>query len=251
MTVTWLGWYLGPVTVVLAVIGTALLVRQSIVRGRPEILVLLATLGVPALLYLIRPAITPDHVWAMRRFLPAVIPAALLMAGWLLPRVHRAAVRRWERVGVAVLVAGVLLAPLATWGSLITTTEYGGRADQVATICAAVEGKRVVVVRNGGPPWLPTLRIMCDADVVEIGPGTTAEELAAIRRAWGGEVLVLTDTKQRLPWVDDWPGPWLSRQMARWPHSLSPSLRPVRFTTNVWLGQVLENGSVEPLPAPQ
>ena len=170
MTVIWLGWYLGPITLVLAVAGTALLLRRSIVGWRPEVLVLLATLGIPALLYLIRPAITPDQMWAMRRFLPAVIPAALLMAGWTLPRIHRAARTRGQRVGAWVLVAGVLLPPLATWGTLVVTTEYGGRADQVAQVCDAVAGKRVVVVRDGGPPWLPTLRIMCDVDVVEVGP---------------------------------------------------------------------------------
>ncbi|HSO05039.1 MAG TPA: hypothetical protein VLQ92_11195, partial [Candidatus Limnocylindrales bacterium] len=66
MTVLWLGWYLGPITLVLAVAGMALLLRGSIVGWRPEVLVLLATLGIPSLLYLIRPAITPDQVWAMR-----------------------------------------------------------------------------------------------------------------------------------------------------------------------------------------
>ena len=140
MTVTWLGWYLGPLTLVLAVAGTALLMRRSIVGWRPEVLVLLATLGIPALLYLIRPAITPDHIWAMRRFLPAVIPAALVMAGWTLPRIHRAARSRWQRIGAWVLVAGVLLPPVATWGTLVVTTEYGGRADQVAQVCDAVAG---------------------------------------------------------------------------------------------------------------
>ena len=97
MTVTWLGWYLGPLTLVLAVAGTALLMRRSIVGWRPEVLVLLATLGIPALLYLIRPAITPDHIWAMRRFLPAVIPAALLMAELLVAFVAVVVANFWAR----------------------------------------------------------------------------------------------------------------------------------------------------------
>ena len=251
MTVTWLGWYLGPLTLVLAVAGTALLMRRSIVGWRPQVLVLLATLGIPALLYLIRPAITPDHIWAMRRFLPAVIPAALLMAGWTLPRIHRAARSRWQRIGVWVLVAGVLLPPLATWGTLVVTPEYGGRADQVAQVCDAVAGKRVVVVREVGPPWLPTLRIMCDVDVVEVGPRPTAEDLAAIRDAWGGDVLVMTDARQLVPWSAAWPDPWLRARLARWPHSLYPSFSPIRFTSDIWLGTIDDDGSVTPLPPPQ
>jgi hypothetical protein len=247
MTVTWLGWYLGPLTLVLAVAGTALLMRRSIVGWRPEVLVLLATLGIPALLYLVRPAITPDHIWAMRRFLPAVIPAALLLAGWTLPGIHRAARSRWQRLGAWMLVAGVLLPPLATWGTLVVTTEYGGRADQVAQVCDAVAGKRVVVVREVGPPWLPTLRIMCDVDVVEVSPRATAEELAAIRDAWGGDVLVMTDARELVPWSAAWPDAWLRTPMARWPHSLYPSFSPIRFTSNVWLGSIEEDGSVTPL----
>ena len=250
MTVLWLGWYLGPITLVLAVAGTALLLRRSIVGWRPEVLVLLATLGIPALLYLIRPAITPDQVWAMRRFLPAVIPAALLLAGWTLPRIHRAARTRGQRVGAGVLVAGVLLPPLATWGTLVVTTEYGGRADQVAQVCQAVSGTRVIVVRDDGPPWLPTLRIMCDVDVVEVGPKATEDELAAIRDAWGGDVLVMTDARELVPWSGAWPDPWVRTPMARWPHSLYPSLAPIRYTSDLWLATIEPDGSVTPLAPP-
>ena len=250
MTVVWLFWYLGPITLVLGVAGTALLLRRSILGWRPEVLVLLATLGIPALLYLIRPAITPDQVWAMRRFLPAVIPAALLMAGWTLPRIQRAAVARWQRIGAGVLVAGVVLPPLATWGTLIVTTEYGGRADQVATVCRAVAGRPVVVVRDAGPPWLPTLRIMCDVDVVEVGPRTSAEELAQIRAVWGQDMLVLTDAGELIGWSGARPDPWLRTRMARWPHSLYPSKSPIRFTSDVWIGTVAEDGSVTPLAPP-
>ncbi|MCU0262137.1 MAG: glycosyltransferase family 39 protein [Candidatus Nanopelagicales bacterium] len=247
MTVTWLGWYLGPLTLILAVAGTALLLRRSILGWRPEVLVLLATLGIPALLYLIRPAITPDHIWAMRRFLPAVIPAALVLAGWTLPRIHRVARSRWQRIGAWALVAGVLLPPVATWGTLVVTAEYGGRADQVARVCDAVAGTRVVVVREVGPPWLPTLRIMCDVDVVEVGPRPTRGDLAAIRDAWGGEVVVFTDSRELVPWSTTWPEAWSSTPMARWPHSLYPSLSPIRFDSDLWLGTIEEDGSVTPL----
>jgi len=246
-TVTWLLWYLGPVTLVLAVVGAALLVRRSIVTWRPEILVLLATLIVPSLLYLLRPAITPDHIWAMRRFLPAVIPAVLLFAGWTVPRIARASTSRWERVGLWAVVGSMLLAPMVTWGSLVVTTEYGGRAAQVAQVCDVLQGKQVVVVREVGPPWLPTVRIMCDADVVEVGPGATAEDLASIREAWAGDVYVLTDAGDLLPWAGAAPEPWLSQRMSRWPHSLFPSLSPVRFRTDLWIGTIEQDGSVTPV----
>ncbi|MGB7982792.1 MAG: hypothetical protein WCF36_18580, partial [Candidatus Nanopelagicales bacterium] len=248
MTVTWLVWYLGPITVLLAVIGAALMLRGAVLRWRPELVVFLATVGVPALLYLYRPAITPDHIWAMRRFLPAVLPAVLLCAAWVLPAVFQASRTRGQRIGAWSLVVSILLAPLVTWGTLVTTTEYGGRADQVAEICTQVQGGRVVVVRGQSPPWLPTLRIRCDADVVEVGPDTSRAELAAIRAAWGEDVVAFTDKPDLVPWASAPSGPWLSVPMARWPHSLFPSRSPVRFDSAVWLGQIEADGSVTPLP---
>jgi hypothetical protein len=247
MTVVWLAWYLGPVTVALAAVGAAVMARRAVGERRPDLLVLLVTLGVPALLYLVRPAITPDQIWAMRRFLPAVIPAALLCAAWLLHRMLAGSRDPWLRGGAWLGAGLMVLSPLATWGTLVVTGEYRGRADQVARMCEAVDGRRVVVVRASDPPLLPTLRIVCDADVVELPGGATAAELAGIRQAWGGgEVLVATMTGEAI----DWPAgaaPTLSGRIARWPHSLYPSYSPIRFTSDLWLGTIGDDGTITPV----
>ncbi len=250
-TVTWLFWYLGPVALVLAAAAAALLARRCVVGRRPELLLMLVTLGVPSLLYLLRPSITPDQVWAMRRLLPAVIPAVLLLAGWTLPRIVRASAAGWRRAAAWVLVASVLVAPLVTWGSLVVTTEYGGRVEQVQQVCDTVRARPVVVVREYGPPWLPTVRIMCGSDVVEVRGPTDAGTLAALRDAWRGEALVLTDVGELVPWGPaGQPEPWLRLAMARWPHSLFPSGSPVRFRTDLWIASIDADGTVTPVPSP-
>ena len=55
---------------------------MSLVRGKSRLSIQVATFmfAPPALLYLWRPTITPDQVWAARRFLPAVFPAVILLA---------------------------------------------------------------------------------------------------------------------------------------------------------------------------
>jgi hypothetical protein len=143
----------------------------------------------------------------------------------------------------------MLLAPLATWGRLVLTTEYDGRAGQVAGLCELTRSARVVAVRQADPPLLPTLRIMCDADVIEV-PGPVDEAtLARIRAAWGGApVLVATYASGAVPWPAS-VGPTFSTPMARWPHTLYPSLTPVRFTSELWVGAVESDGSVTPLEA--
>jgi hypothetical protein len=258
MTLVWLSWYLGPVAVALGAIGAALLARRALADRRPELVVLLVTLGVPSLLYLVRPSITPDVVWAMRRFLPAVIPAVLLGAGWFL---HWAAVAvrarpadratGWLRAGVWLGVAAVLLAPLTTWGPITTTAEYGGRAGEVTALCREVQGGRVAVVRGADPPWLPTLRIVCDADVVELRAPVSAARLAEVRRAWGGgEVFVLASSPSSLAWPAGRSATFVT-PMARWPHAILPSRSAIRYSSSLWLGRIAEDGAVEPVrPAP-
>jgi hypothetical protein len=142
----------------------------------------------------------------------------------------------------------MLVAPLATWGALVVTTEYGGRAAEVEALCARVQSQQVVVVRAAEPPLLPTVRIMCDADVVEVPAPADEQALAELAGAWGGQpVLVVTGTEGSIPWPEGAP-PTLRTPMARWPHSLYPSLRPVRFTSELWVGTVNPDGTVVPVP---
>jgi len=84
-----------------------------------------------------------------------------------------------------------------------------------------------------------------------VGPRATSDELAEIRDAWGGDVLVMTDARQLVPWSGAWPDPWLRTRMARWPHSLYPSFAPIRFTSDVWLGTIEPDGSVTPVDPPE
>ena len=247
MTVVWLAWYLGPLTVALAAVGAALLARRAVVDRRPELLAVLVILAVPSLLYLVRPSITPDQIWAMRRFLPAVLPAALLCAAWLLQTIVVAGRRRWQRAGGWLAAGLMLLAPVATWGTLVTTAEYGGRAHELAQLCPLVEGRTVVVVRGADPPLLPTLRILCDADVVEVPAPVGRDDLARIRRAWGGgDLLVVSMSAEAVGGLPE--VPTLSTPMARWPHSLTPSFSPIRFTSRLWVAEVAPDGSVSEVP---
>jgi hypothetical protein len=257
MTLVWLSWYLGPIAVVLGALGAAMLARRAVDGRRPELVVLLVTLGVPSLLYLVRPSITPDVIWAMRRFLPAVIPAILLAAGWFLHWAAGAVRSRaaaapgsrvgWLWAGVWAGGAGVLLAPMVTWGAITVTSDYSGRVGEVAQVCREVAGGRVLVVRGADPPWLPTLRIACDADVVELPGPAGPEDLAAVRAAWGGgDVFVLAASPRSVRWPVGEP-PTFATPVARWPHAIQPSNAPIRFTSSLWLGRIAEDGSVVPV----
>ena len=184
---------------------------------------------------------------AMRRFLPAVLPAVLLCATWMLQRIRPHASASWQRWAVWAAGGLMLVSPLATWGSILVTTEYGGRASEVEALCQHVQGSRVVVVRGAEPPLLPTLRIVCDADVIEVPAAMDEAALAEAHRAWGGgTVHVVAGREGTIPWPEGAP-PTLVTPMARWPHSLYPIRSPVRFTSELWVGTVGADGRVTPV----
>jgi hypothetical protein len=90
-------------------------------------------------LYVWKPSITPDHIWADRRFLPVVLPGLLLCAAWLLDRLWARAVAgpRATAVRVAVVAVAVLvvaLPALRTW-PVAGLHEEAGFAGEVASMC--------------------------------------------------------------------------------------------------------------------
>jgi hypothetical protein len=115
-SVVWLGWYLGPITLVLAIIAAALLVRALVLRIHWEWFVASALLAPEVFLYLYRPNAHPDQVWVTRRLLVCVFPAAALLAFGLIvviaSRARRLGTPNARRLGQAVAVALGLVAVL-------------------------------------------------------------------------------------------------------------------------------------------
>ena len=83
-SVSWQALYFGWPTVVLAVGGYVLLLRRFL-RERDYALLGLLTMGLSlSALYLWAPEITPDQVYAARRYVPVIMPALLIAAAYAL-----------------------------------------------------------------------------------------------------------------------------------------------------------------------
>lgn len=135
----WLGWYLGVPALVAGVLGWADLTRHTIARRAGRTLPFLLAFSGLTTLYVWRPSITPDHIWADRRFLPVVLPGLLLCAGWLLQRLWtRAAAARWRIPAHSALLAVALLIvllPLQRSLPVADLREQAGMASAVAAAC--------------------------------------------------------------------------------------------------------------------
>ena len=220
-SLTWVSWYTGWPTLVLAGAALALLIRYAVlgrrdpVSGSPASRWVLG-LGLPvvsALSVLWSPGITPDHPWADRRLVPTVLPVVALLAVWSVA----AATRRWGRPALAVGLVLVLVP--ATLGSrhLALSRTEAGEPRAVDTACAAFGPGEVALLVDARTrqEWTAVLREVCDVPAFGVpGDGSddvpsraqVSEVVARVRAAGGIPVLVaasgdplpgLTDRPQR------------------------------------------------------
>jgi hypothetical protein len=185
----WMSWYLGPLTLLAAIVGAALLAR-AIVRGRMLYALTPVVVFLPAtLLYLWDANAFTDHIWVTRRYLTAAFPLLILLALGLavaLWRVHPP--RPFSRTAHAtavVIAVGAVAFPVYTVLPVRSMREQGGYLAIVNDACHTIGHDAVVVVVNGPAmaspdvreEWMPQmLRSWCGATVATVNVGGTARE---------------------------------------------------------------------------
>jgi hypothetical protein len=248
-TFQWLSWYYGWPVVLTGLAG--LLVWLVIGARRRSDLLWLSALFLPsAVLYLTEPNITPDQIWAMRRFLPVVIPGMLLATVWV-ARVLLDRGRLRGRLGRAggILVAITLVVstvgwPLTSVHHLWEEKNFAGALAGHRAICDEIDDRATIVAGIG--PYLPTILVLCDVTAVSIKE-PTPELLAEAREALGGEVFLVTHAPGTVPWNGN-PLPPLTWTQKVWETSVAgPPDEVLEETKKVWLGLVQPDGSVEPV----
>lgn len=202
LSVVWQQWYLGPAVVAGAVLGVVVAARR-LAASRPlsrVLLLPLAALGAGTLLYLLRPAIAPDHIWAMRRFVPAALPLLCLLAALAATAVIGRV--RWRPVrgvlAVAAVAAGVGPA-LARTAPVADFREQGGFAAGVEAFCDVLGPDAAVVAPVGtkvGDTLTQTFRSFCGIPATTSNPGmpnSAVESLRTQLRREGRRLVVVLD----------------------------------------------------------
>jgi hypothetical protein len=183
----WLSWYLGVFGLSLAVFGLAWAWRRSIL-GLARFWPFLLTVSLTTALYVVRPSITPDQLWAMRRFLPVVLPglvlAAVLAVQWASARVSRARLRAAALTGAAVVL---IVIPAVFMWPLRSSTSYVGMYGALEEVCAvAYDGSAVLLTTRVAGRFGPAVRSFCGVPVAGI-PDSNADPSCVIleaNRAW-------------------------------------------------------------------
>jgi len=173
-TMTWMSWYLGPITVAAAIVAAALL-TWMLVRGKMWFaLAGIALLGPSSLIYLWRPNISSDQIWVMRRYLFSALPFLTLLAFGLVAALVSLKPRRVPRVvpfGAAILVGAAAVAfPVVVLKPVRNISDQRGDPLAVRDACRTVGDHAAIVILQSRSgllyEWAPqTLRDWCDVPV--------------------------------------------------------------------------------------
>ena len=192
LSVRWMSWYVGPITVTLAILGAAGL-AILLVRGTLRLPVRIATfmLAPPALLYTLRPSITPDQIWATRRFLPVIFPVVILLAWAMICVIAHAQATSLRRSFAIVLGLATVVFPVLTIRDVSQMTEQRNLLPIVTNACRIIGPHGAVVMLQGRAPasvaYLSdpqTLRSFCDVPVMIVAKRTRPQTLRTLAARW-------------------------------------------------------------------
>ena len=196
LSVQWISWYLGPLTLTLAIIAFGV-VAALLVKGTARFATRISVfmLAPPALLYLWRPSITPDHIWATRRFLPAVFPGVILLAFCAISVIARGPRLRSARVRTSIaIVLGVcaILYPARATSGVANMTEQRGEYAAVAAACRTLGPKSAAVILQDSQSFLylndpQTLRSFCNIPVAVLSGTPNASALRDLAHEWNSD----------------------------------------------------------------
>jgi hypothetical protein len=187
--------YLTPPVIIGAVLGWFIAFCR-IARGRSALLMPLVVIGGGfSFLYLANPSVTPDHFWAVRRFVPIIIPAfvafALFGAGSLLAPFRRAWTTGFCAAALVLFIAftAQAMAPFAF------LTEHNGYRSQLEALADRLPEDEIVLAINQERWWKP-LYTLFGRHVVDLSLSTRVGRAAfttwvAAELGSGHEPLVL------------------------------------------------------------
>jgi NHL repeat len=159
-------------------------------------------------MYFVGPNIYPDQVWAMRRYLPVVIPGLLVSAGYLLHLLWRQRnADPVHRAGGYVAIG--LTALLVAWPAVVTHPMWAVRTGvpqlaQVEAVCDRIGDDAAVVALGTSAigSYTQTMRSFCEVPsqaMADPSPAQLAEVRANVE-ATGRTLYVISEEAQFVPY---------------------------------------------------
>ncbi len=198
----WMAWYIGAPALLLA-IGALCWGTWKVLRGRgqPALVTLLALCLGAGALYWYDPQITPDQIWASRRYVPAILPALAVWATVAVavcasvPRFRQLSAG-WRYTAAGVVAVALILPPALTTAPVMWQRPQGGYLKPILQTCDELPDDAAVIVVGGfaGVTLSQTLRTWCDVPVAAEGSALGADKVADVAaqvRANGYELFLV------------------------------------------------------------
>lgn len=143
-TVQWLTWYVGLPVVLLGLVGAIKLLSSSLKKRNGSMLILISFFSSAALIYLIKPSIGEDQIWAARRFLPIVLPLCCIIAFTAFYELIAVKKSRVIIVATGFLLVLSTFSIFKTNSIFMTTREDYPRLSQVKDVCSNLPKNSIV-----------------------------------------------------------------------------------------------------------
>lgn len=220
----WIAWWLGAPIVLAAAIGASLLAFRVLRNRQPEWVLPLMIFGWAIVVFLVRPAITPDMPWASRRLVTAVLPGCILLAAWAAAWATQQLRERGFAGTPAKMFAGccvIVLVALPAWFAfrphldsagmslrgLAVKYTYQGEVAAMDKLCAAIPSDATVVVINNWTAnrMLENIRGDCGVPTARLDNATVplVKQVISAIEATGRRAVVLSSYQEQ---VSSYPG---------------------------------------------
>lgn len=192
----------GTLLVALGVVGAALVVYRLVLE-RSRVPWLLIAIGLPSAPYLVMNRITPDMPWAMRRFLPVIIPVTLILAAVAL-QAARELVGVHRRPVLAMLATVSVAAPLSALAPVVEVRPEANTIGFTRALCRGAPGEvstAFVTDELLATIGLQTIEAFCGIDAVAAERGSDPARVASdVSDALGDQpILFITGVGAALP----------------------------------------------------
>ncbi len=149
-TISWMIWYVGPVLVVMSLAGFAYAIHKAAYSKNIIWIMSIGSVFAVSILYLIKPSITPDQIWASRRFLPVTIPGIAIFGMLGLQMLHDAGkgkrILRYLSISATVVLLPLsVIYPLMTSYPFLSVRTSDSQLYQTNDVCHALPENAVIV----------------------------------------------------------------------------------------------------------
>lgn len=146
----WITWYIGASTVILGLVGIWFGLYYVITKQRYEYLALVILVLGAGFIYMMNPRITSDQIWAIRRFLPIVVPLTVVFATLGLMKTSELIKRNvsdvtLQKMGMTMVIGLVLVQPLVVTRPFIKFKEIDRQLESVKELCKRLPENSVAV----------------------------------------------------------------------------------------------------------